>query len=136
MIAKEPWEFVQRAVDLPESPDTWDSSYTGVADPKTQPWGIITVLKKCSSDFATMEADTRAQEATDQKEYEEQMKDNSIEKARHNKEAEMKFQEKERLVDEIGETEKAKKHYSGELEAVEQYLKDLQPACVEADSTY
>merc|ERR550537_1508293 len=41
MIAKEPWEFVQtgsevvRGVDLPESPKTWDSSYTGTTDPKT-----------------------------------------------------------------------------------------------------
>merc|ERR1719407_142086 len=39
MIPKEPWEFVQtgsrRDVELPEKPSTWDSSYTGTADPKS-----------------------------------------------------------------------------------------------------
>merc|ERR1719450_459972 len=39
MIAKEPWEFLQtsssrRDVELPDKPSTWDSSYTGTADPK------------------------------------------------------------------------------------------------------
>merc|ERR1719161_2307929 len=43
MIAKEPWEFVQtgskvhrapETVSLPDSPKTWDASYTGTTDPK------------------------------------------------------------------------------------------------------
>merc|ERR1719395_226485 len=29
-VPKEPWEFLQ----IPDSPDTWDSSYTGAADPE------------------------------------------------------------------------------------------------------
>merc|ERR1719379_1520089 len=36
MIAKEPWEFLQiqsSDVELPDSPATWDSAYTGVSDP-------------------------------------------------------------------------------------------------------
>merc|ERR1719240_1214549 len=56
-VPKEPWEFLQGPVELPENPATWDSSYTGVADPNgEQPGGIITVLKAVSSDFAKMEA--------------------------------------------------------------------------------
>merc|ERR1719230_2141535 len=82
-IAKEPWEFIQRGVDLPDSPDTWGSSYTGVSDPKSQPGGIVTVLEKTSEDFAKMEADTRAQEASDQEAYDEDMQENDIEKAKH-----------------------------------------------------
>merc|ERR1719160_1594428 len=62
MIEKQPYEFLQQPVELPESPSTWDAGYTGVSDPAGQLDGIITVLKACSSDFATMEADTRAQE--------------------------------------------------------------------------
>ena len=31
---------------------------------------------------------------------------------------------------------KSLKHTSDELEAVEQYMKDLGPACIEGDSTY
>jgi len=135
-IAKEPWEFIQRGVDLPDSPDTWDSSYTGVSDPKSQPGGIVTVLEKTAEDFAKMEADTRAQEASDQEAFDEDMQKNDIEKAKRSKEEEMKTNEKKRLVDKVGSLTKKKKHTSDELEATEQYEKDLQPACVEGDSSY
>merc|ERR1719198_1157012 len=86
MVKKEPYEFLQQGgkapVELPESPSTWDSSYTGVADPLEQPAGIITVLETISSDFAKMEAQTRAQEESDQKAYEDEMSKCAIEKAR------------------------------------------------------
>merc|ERR1719253_2184310 len=62
-IAKEPWEFIQAPVKLPKNPDTWDSSYTGVADPKKAGTGVIAVLEAVSSDFSKMEVNTRAQEA-------------------------------------------------------------------------
>eukprot|EP00418_Pyrodinium_bahamense_P032625 CAMPEP_0179152246 /NCGR_PEP_ID=MMETSP0796-20121207/73974_1 /TAXON_ID=73915 /ORGANISM="Pyrodinium bahamense, Strain pbaha01" /LENGTH=596 /DNA_ID=CAMNT_0020853437 /DNA_START=56 /DNA_END=1842 /DNA_ORIENTATION=+ len=60
MITKQPWELLQAPVQLPDSPDTWGSSYTGVTDPQKQPAGIVTVLNKVGSEFAKMEADTRA----------------------------------------------------------------------------
>merc|ERR1719316_860817 len=95
-VKKEEWEFIQRGVDLPEEPSTWDSGYTGVADPSAQPGGILTILEETAADFAKMEADTAAQEAMDQKAYEEDMKECTIEKARRSKEAEMKTAEKKR----------------------------------------
>merc|ERR1712032_604685 len=86
-IPKEPWEFIQRGVDLPEEPSTWDSGYTGAADPKAQPGGIIAVLETTSEDFSRMAADTKAQEASDQKAYEEDMQAHEIEKAKRAKES-------------------------------------------------
>merc|ERR1712196_174776 len=83
-----------------------------------------------------MEADTKAQEAMDQKAYEEDMKECTIEKARRSKESAMKTQEKKRLSDKIDALTKSKKATAGELEATEKYLKDLQPACVSGDSSY
>ena len=135
-IAKEPWEFLQRGVDLPDDPETWDSSYTAVSDPSAQPGGIVTVLEKCNEDFATMEADTKAQEASDQDAYDSDMQEHDIEKAKRSKESEMKSAEKKRLVEKAGSMEKNRKHVSDEHEATVQYQKDLQPACVEGDSTY
>merc|ERR1719326_534133 len=135
-IKKEEWEFVQRGVDLPEEPSTWDSGYTGVSDPKAQPGGILTILEETAKEFSQMEADTRSQEAMDQKAYEEDMKECTIEKARRTKESEMKTAEKKRLTDKIDQMTKSKKNTAGELEATEQYLKDLQPACVSGDSSY
>mmetsp|Transcript_106218 Transcript_106218/g.298672 ORF Transcript_106218/g.298672 Transcript_106218/m.298672 type:complete len:726 (-) Transcript_106218:187-2364(-) len=136
-LQKKAWEFLQRGVDLPTQPALWGSSYTGVADPVAgQPEGIIAILKRVSADFARMEADTRAQEASDQAAYEEDMKSCEIERARRVKENEMKTQERSRLVEKNTATEKSRKQVSTELEAVDQYLKDLVPACVEGDSTY
>jgi hypothetical protein len=135
-IAKEPWEFIQEPVQLPENPKTWDSPYTAVADPKAQPGGIITVLETVMADFAKMEADTKAQEAVDQDEYEKAMKDNKIEKARRTQETEMKSNEKQRRLDKIASLESSRKSTAGELEKTVQYLKDLEPACVTGDSTY
>lgn len=135
-IAKEPWEFLQKGVELPEDPETWDSSYTAVSDPSAQPGGIVTILEKCNEDFATMEADTKAQEASDQDAYDSDMQEHDIEKAKRSKESEMKSAEKKRLVEKTASMEKNRKHVSDEHEATVQYQKDLQPACVEGDSTY
>jgi hypothetical protein len=135
-IKKEPWEFIQAPVKLPKSPETWDSEYTGVSDPKKQPGGIISVLKTVSEDFSKMEADTRSQESVDQKDYEESMKANKIEKARRQKESEMKQSEKSRRNEKITSLTSTLKNTDAELEKTNQYLKDLKPACVDGDSTY
>lgn len=138
MIAKESWEaLVQRQpVTLSAHPDTWAASYTGVAAPENQPDGIVAVLKQVGADFATMEADTRAQEAADQAQFEEDIKENKIAKAEREQEVQTKNAEKNRQTDIIGALTATRKHTSDELEQVEQYLHDLIPACVAGDSTY
>lgn len=135
-IEKAAWEFVQQPVALPDSPATWGAEYTGVSDPQNQPSGIISVLKATGSEFAKMEADTKAQEVLDQKAFDEQIKNSAIEKSRRAAEVEAKNQEKTRLVDKVGALRKTHKEVSGELESVEQYLHDLEPACISGDSTY
>jgi len=137
-IAKEPYEFIQNKepVDLPANPETWDSSYSGVSDPKSQPGGIVTILEACASDFSQMEADTEAQEATDDQNFKDAIQEHDIEKSRRAKETEMKTAEKKRLVTKQTELEKQRTHVNDELEQTVQYEKDLQPACVEGDSSY
>jgi len=136
MVEKQAWEFVQRGVELPENPSTWEAGYTGVADPKAQPDGIVAVLEQVAADFAAMEADTRAQEAEDQKLFEGEMQTSAIEKAERAKESQMKGQEKGRTVAKLETMTKSRKHTQADLEAVEQYWKDLGPACMDGDSTY
>merc|ERR1719375_2263276 len=97
-----PVELVQRRAqnpaELPEEPSTWESGYVGVSDPNAQPGGIVAILEKISSDFARMEADTRAQENVDQKAFERETSDCAIEKSRRMKEVEMMTQQRERLT--------------------------------------
>merc|ERR1719183_3058768 len=135
-IAKEPWEFIQKPVNLPKNPATWDSSYTGTSDPKNQPNGIISVLEGVLGDFSKMEAETKSQEAQDQKEYEEVVKANEIEKAGRTQEVQMKTAEKARRADKVATLSSTKKDTEGELEKTNQYLKDLKPACSNGDSSY
>jgi len=130
-IKKEPWEFIQKGVKLPKNPATWGKSYTGEGNT-----GIIAILESVLSDFSKMEADTKAQDAQDQKAFEEAMKDNSIEKAGRTQEVTMKEAEMARRVDKITSLSSNKKDTEGELEKTEQYLTDLKPACVNGDSSY
>jgi len=137
MIEKKSYELMQKEpVKLPETPSTWEASYTGVTDPTEQPEGIIAVLKKVSADFAKMEAQTKAQEESDQSLFDEDMKSCAIEKARLIKESEMKGAEKKRLIERVAQMRATHKHVSDEHAAVVQYLKDLQHGCVDGDSTY
>merc|ERR1719343_1674950 len=132
MIEKESWEPMQtksrEPVDLPDTPSTWDASYTGVTDPKEAGSGIIAVLQKTNEEFAKME--------TDPKFYEEEMQDCDIEKATRLKEAEVKEAEKKRQVEKTATLSAEKKHVEEEHEVTTQYLSDLQKACVQGSSTY
>merc|ERR1719463_872394 len=105
MIAKEPWEFVQirshRDVELPDSPATWDSSYTGVADPKSGSDGVLSILDGVATKFATMESDAKLQDATDQKDYDKDMAAKKVEIADVTSNTAMKEQKKQSLQEKL-----------------------------------
>merc|ERR550514_1072762 len=100
-IPKEPWEFIQKPVELGKKPSTWDSGYSAVADPTKKNGGIISILEAVLSDFEKMEAETKSQEAQDQKEFDNSMSESNIEKAEREQEVSMKTAEKKRRVDKI-----------------------------------
>merc|ERR1719172_317441 len=64
------------------------------------------------------------------------MKAHSVEKKRRQQESDAKVQEKKRKLAKIESETKQLKHTNDELDAVQKYIKDLQPACVEGDSSY
>merc|ERR1719217_1716001 len=100
MIPKEPWEFLQtssRDVELPESPATWDSSYTGTADPKSGADGILTILDETMQKFSKMEADAKVADETDQKDYEADMNAKKIQIDETNTDTQMKTGKKTSL---------------------------------------
>merc|ERR1719454_1948904 len=100
MIPKEPWEFLQTGssdVELPESPATWDSSYTGTSDPASGADGILTILDETIQKFSKMEADAKVTDETDQKEYEQDMAAKKIETDETNTDTQMKTQKKDSL---------------------------------------
>merc|ERR1719456_1412850 len=101
MIAKEPWEFVQlsshRGVDLPDSPDTWDSSYTGVTDPENGADGVLALLDGVMGKFSAMEADAKVQDETDQQNYEKDMQAKKISLEETKQDTQMKTTKKDSM---------------------------------------
>jgi len=146
MIAKEPWEFVQiksqveikshRGVDLPKSPDTWDSSYTGVTDPENGADGVLGLLDGVMTKFSNMEATTKVADTTDQENYEKDMQAKKISLEETKQDTQMKTTKKDSLQEKMEGLQGTLKHTTSEFDAVVQYLKDLQPACGEGDSSY
>merc|ERR1719324_1308422 len=140
MIAKEPWEFVQvsshRGVELPDSPDTWDASYTGTADPESGSDGVLSILAGVMEKFSTMEADAKVQDETAQGNYDKDMQAKKIELAETEQDSQMKTNKKASLQEKLEGNQDQLKHVTGEFDAVVTYLKDLQPACGEGDSSY
>merc|ERR1719191_2391666 len=124
-------------VELPDSPSTWDSSYTGTTDPKgSGDDAVLTLLNGVLEKFATMEADATVQDATDQKNFEEDMQATKIEMAEVKTDTSMKSQKQASLEEKIEGMTAPKKHTTREIDAVKAYLKDLEPACGEGDSSY
>jgi len=123
-------------VVLPEDPNTWETDYSGVADPKNGEQAILALLESTLKDFAQMEADIVAQEQTDQENFDQEMSKCTIEKARRSKESEMKNNEKKRQVDKTTSLKNKKKATTKEHDATAQYLKDLAKACLDGSSTY
>jgi len=142
MIAKEPWEFVQikahtqRDVELPAKPETWGASYTGTSDPKNGADGVLTLLDETMNKFSSMEADAKVQDETDQKNYDQDMAGKTVELAETTQDTSMKTSKKDSLQQKMEAMSGQLKHTTSEHDAVEQYLKDLVPACGEGDSSY
>lgn len=129
-------EFVQGPVVLGDKPSTWDSSYTGAADPKNPQDGILAILERVSADYSSVEADTKAAETGDQNRYDNEMQELKINKARAEAEVKQLGARIRRKQDAEASTKGKHEKRSTQLKAEEQYWNDLQKACVDGDSSY
>jgi len=130
-------EFIQthhrKPVKVDAPPDTWGSSYSGL---DKEPDGILSMMETISEDFSTMESDTKAEEDSNQKAYDEEITVAEVDKAEKEKTMSMKTNERGLLLGKMKSWKKQEVSVTQALETVQQYLKDLQPACVEGDSSY
>merc|ERR1711933_512894 len=92
-------EFYAKAGDAtallqqqPEAPEIFDSPYKGM---QAENGGVIGMLEVIESDFARLEAETTAAEATAQKEYDEFMTASKVDKAQKQKDIEHKTAKKQ-----------------------------------------
>merc|ERR1740130_987705 len=116
-VAKEAWEsFVQ----VSQAPETFSGAYSGTSGGA----GVIGMLTDIASDFASMEAQARSDETTQQDEYDTMITTLTGDKAEKTKDAEMKAARKERMGEKLQGKSADESHNTKELEATVQYMAD------------
>jgi len=117
----------------PESPEIFDKPYKGMGG---ESGGVIGMLEVIQSDFARLEAETKASEAQAQKEYDDFMTDSSVDKAQKTKDIEHKTQKKQNQEQALEEKSKDLEGTQKELDAALAYYEKLKPSCVDAGVSY
>merc|ERR1719163_1104258 len=97
---------------------------------------IIGLLEVCESDFTKGLAEAVSTEEEAARSYDQNEKDNEIEKATKEKDVEYKTKEAAKLDKVIAETTKDRATVQAELDAVLEYLKKLEDMCVSKVETY
>merc|ERR1719168_324241 len=98
--------------------------------------GVIGMLEVIESDFARLEADTTASEATAQKEYDTFMTDSKVDKAAKTKDIEHKTAKKQDETQALTVKNEDLEGTQKELDAALAYFDKLKPSCVDAGVSY
>merc|ERR1719399_1951699 len=98
--------------------------------------GVIGMLEVIESDFARLEAETTAAEATSQKEYDKFMTDSQVDKAQKTKDIEHKTAKKQDQSQALTEKRADLEGTQKELDAALAYFDKLKPSCVDAGVSY
>merc|ERR1711953_678764 len=132
-VLKEFYAKAGEATALVQQPETFDSQYKGM---QSENGGVVGMLEVIESDFARLEAETKAAEATAQKEYDTFMTDSKVDKAEKTTDIEHKTAKKQdesqALVVKKSDLEGTQK----ELDAALAYFDKLKPSCVDAGVSY
>merc|ERR1719189_1007345 len=116
-----------------QMPEIFDSPYKGM---QAENGGVIGMLEVIESDFARLEADSSAAEASAQKTYDTFMTDSKVDKAQKTTDVDHKTAKKQdetqALTTKKGDLEGTQK----ELDAALAYFDKLKPSCVDAGVSY
>jgi len=114
-------------------PEIFDSAYKGMGG---ESGGVVGMLEVIESDFARLESDTKAAEATAQNEYDSFMTDSKVDKSEKSTDIEHKTAKKQ---DESQALTTKKEDLEGtqkELDAALAYFDKLKPSCVDSGVSY
>jgi len=134
-------EFYEKAGDAtalvqrqqPEAPEIFDSSYKGM---QAENGGVVGMLEVIESDFARLEADTKAAEATSQKEYDTFMTDSKVDVSAKSRDIEHKEAKKQDENQAVTTKRSDLEGTQKELDAALAYFDKLKPSCVDAGVSY
>merc|ERR1719200_103194 len=120
-------------VQQSDQPEIFDSPYKGM---QSENGGVVGMLEVIESDFARLEADTKAAEATAQKEYDTFMTDSKVDKEAKSTDIEHKTAKKQDEEQALTVKKSDLEGTQKELDAALAYFDKLKPSCVEAGVSY
>merc|ERR1719399_1805677 len=129
--AAEATAFTQK--QQPEAPEIFDSEYKGM---QSGNGGVVGMLEVIESDFARLEADTKAAEESAQKEYDEFMTDSATDKSKKTTDSEHKTAKKQDESQTLTQVKEDLQGTQEELDAALAYFDKLKPSCVDAGVSY
>merc|ERR1740127_21076 len=130
--AAEATAFLQKGKKQ-EPPPIFESPYTGM---QAENGGVVGMLEVIESDFARLEAETKAAEETAQREYDAFMADAEADKAAKVKDIEKKTAEKQDKEQALTSTTEDLEGTQKELDAALAYFDKLKPSCVEVGVSF
>merc|ERR1719443_1164257 len=98
--------------------------------------GVIGMLEVIQSDFARLEAETKAAESQSQKEYDQFMTDSEVDKTQKTSDIEHKTKLKEDQAKSMTEKQSDLEGTQKELDAALDYYEKLKPSCVDSGVSY
>jgi len=117
----------------PESPEIFESPYKGM---QSENGGVIGMLEVIESDFARLESETKAAEASQQKEYDTFMTDSKVDKEAKETSIDHKTTKKQDETQALGTKNEDLEGTQKELDAALAYFDKLKPSCVDAGVSY
>jgi len=132
-VLKEFYAKAGEATALVQQPEIFDSPYKGM---QSENGGVVGMLEVIESDFARLEADTKAAEASAQKEYDTFMTDSKVDKAQKTSDIEHKTAKKQDQSQALTVKTEDLEGTQKELDAALAYFDKLKPSCVDAGVSY
>merc|ERR1719446_534585 len=124
--------LVQQTPDL-DAPATFDKPYKGM---QSGNGGVMGMLEVIQSDFARLEAETRAAESAGSDEFQRFSDESAKDKAVKQTDLDHKDKTKTEKAGDLQDTEKDLAATQSELDAALAYYDKLKPACVDAGLSY
>jgi len=133
-------EFYAKAADAtaflqqqPEAPEIFEKEYKGM---QSENGGVVGMLEVIESDFARLESDTKAAEASAQQAYDSFMNDSNVDKAAKTTDIEHKTGKKQDESQAVTTKRDDLEGTQKELDAALAYFDKLKPSCVDAGVSY
>jgi len=130
-------EFYAKAAEatafVQEEPEIFDEPYKGMGG---ESGGVVGMLEVIESDFARLEADTKAGEASATKEYDQFMTDSQVDKTKKSTDIEHKTAKKQDEEQALTTKKSDLEGTQKELDAALAYFDKLKPSCVDSGVSF